>query len=76
MKTNLLSLKSWIEKNCDSRLSPVKQKEEASHLLEVGVATIYRWLKSGNVFIEETGTDINGEGGPVFIWKMEKKVEA
>lgn len=76
MKTELISLKSWMKYNCDQSLSPVKQKEEAAHLLEVGVATIYRWLSSGNVFIEETGVDMNGEGGPVFIWKMEKKVES
>ena len=75
MRTDLVSLKNWIEGNCDHS-GTIKQKDEAAFLLGVGVATIYRWLKAGNVFIEETGVDINGEGGPLFVWKMEKVVEA
>lgn len=75
MRTDLVSLKTWIEGNC-SHSGTIKQKDEAAFLLGVGVATIYRWLKAGNVFIEETGVDMSGEGGPLFVWKMEKVVEA
>ena len=75
MRNDLVSLKTWIEGNC-GHPGTIKQKDEAAFLLGVGVATIYRWLKAGNVFIEETGVDMNGEGGPLFVWKMEKVVEA
>lgn len=77
MKPELISLKDWIEgQNRSYDKPPVQQKEEAAHLLDVGVATIYRWLKAGNVYIEETDADHSGEGGPLFVWKMEKMVEA
>lgn len=75
MKSNLIPLKTWIECNCNHS-GTIKQKDEAAFLLDVGIATIYRWLKAGNVFIEETGVDISGEGGPLYVWKMEKVVEA
>lgn len=77
MKPELISLKEWIdEQNRSYDKPPVQQKEEAAYILGVGVATVYRWLKAGNVYIEETGRDHTGEAGPLFVWKMEKMVEA
>lgn len=75
MKTNLTPLKHWMADNCGSEPT-LKQKEDAAFLLGVGIATIYRWIKEGNRYIEETGCDESGEMGPVFIWKMEKEVQA
>lgn len=73
MKTNLISLKSWMTDNCGSDPT-LKQKEEAAFILGVGIATIYRWLKEGNRYIEDLGSD--DCGGSLMIWKMEKLVEA
>ena len=72
MKAGLVSLKSWVETMAGS---PRLQKEEAAGLLEVGVATIYRWIKEGNVFIEVCG-DLGEDYGHTYIWEMKKSVEA
>lgn len=75
MHVNLVSLKQWIE--CQYKSYPdasgKTQKEEVAHELGVGVATVYRWLKSGNVFIEDCGSD--DTGGALIIWKIESHIE-
>ncbi|CAL9957171.1 hypothetical protein VPH219E481_0024 [Vibrio phage 219E48-1] len=77
MNINAVTLKSWIDQQYKSYdTPPVQQKEEVAFELNVGVATIYRWLKAGNVYIQELGPDASGENGPVFIWKMEKVVDS
>lgn len=73
MSTNLIPLKDWISSNCSNEPT-LKQKDEAAFILDVGIATIYRWLKSGNVYIEDLGSD--DCGGALMVWKMEKLVEA
>jgi hypothetical protein len=70
MKAELLSLQSWINEFSGT---PVCKKEEAASILEIGVATIYRWLKDGNVFIEACD---NEDYGCVIVWHMKKCVEA
>lgn len=69
MKLSLIPLKDWISSNCGN-VPSVEQKEEAAFILNVGVATIYRWLKSGDVYIEDLGSD--DCGGSLMIWKKEK----
>lgn len=73
-KIEAVSLKSWIENQYKSypNISPRQQKEEVAHELKVGVATIYRWLKDGNIYIEDLGSD--DTGGALSIWKMEKTI--
>lgn len=72
MKVDLVSLNQWVETMPGS---PRLQKEEAAALLEVGVATIYRWIKEGNVFIDVCG--VYGEDyGQTYIWEIKKSVEA
>lgn len=74
MNVNLIPLKTWIEQQYKSypETSPKQQKEEEAENLGVGVATIYRWLKAGNVYIEEVGASISGDDAGVIIWKLEK----
>ncbi|MEL7309553.1 MAG: helix-turn-helix domain-containing protein [Pseudomonadota bacterium] len=66
MQANLIPLSKWIESQFKSYSTPPRQqKEEIASELGIGVATVYRWLKEGNRYIEETGADISGENGPV-----------
>jgi len=75
MKIDSISLKHFIESRCGAG-SPKDQKEEAAFILGVGVSTIYRWVKAGNVFIEDAGPSMSGDDGCVIIWEMKKLVEA
>ena len=68
MKADLVSLKSWVG---GMNGQPREQKEEAACILEVGVATIYRWIK---VFLEISGPSISGDDGCILIWEMKKTV--
>lgn len=74
MRTDLIPLSSWIEQQYKSypSYSAKERKEETAITLNVGVATIYRWLKAGNVFIEELGPSIAGDDYGVTVWKLEK----
>lgn len=76
MRPVLLPLSTWIEQQYKSypSYSPKERKDEAAQTLNVGVATIYRWLKAGNVFIEETGPSMSGDDHGVVVWKMEKEL--
>ena len=71
MKAELVSLKSWTDGMSGT---PKQQKEEAASILEIGVATIYRWIKEGNVFLEESGPSMSGDDGCILIWEMKKLV--
>jgi|TARA_R110000851_G_scaffold314816_1_gene477019 hypothetical protein len=71
MKAKLITLKSWV---LGMSGSPKEQKEEASLILQVGVATIYRWIKKGDVFLEDSGTCSDGEDRAIIIWEMKKLV--
>ena len=75
MYVDLIPLSRWIEIQFKSYpdTPPVEQKKETAHELGVGVATIYRWLKEGNRYVELIGSD---DDTALMVWKMEKKVEA
>lgn len=75
MKIDSVSLKHWINTRCGNG-SPKDQKEEAAFILGVGVATVYRWLKAGNVYLEDSGPSMSGDDGSILIWEMKKLVEA
>ena len=76
MKPNLVTLKQWIDTQYKSypHTPPKQRKEEVAHDLGCGVATIYRWLKQGNVYIEYVGASICGDDSGVIVWKMEKSI--
>lgn len=72
MKADLVSLKSWVD---GINGKPKEQKEEAACILEIGVATVYRWIKAGNVFLEVSGPSMSGDDGAILIWEIKKLVE-
>lgn len=74
MNIKLVPLLTWIESECGNG-SPSKKKEEAAFILGVGIATIYRWVKEGNVFIEEYEASIGGDDAAVSVWEHKKIVE-
>lgn len=76
MKPHLVTLKSWIEDQYKSypSIPPKQQKEETAHELKCGVATLYRWLKEGNVYIEYIGPSICGDDSGLVVWKMQKSI--
>lgn len=76
MKPDLVTLKSWIETQYRSypSIPPRQQKEETAHELGCGVATLYRWLKAGNVYIEFVGASIAGDDSGIVVWKIEKSI--
>jgi hypothetical protein len=72
MRAKLIDLRSW----CDGMSgSPKQKKEEAAFILQVGVATIYRWIKEGGVFIEECAA-LSDDYGYTYVWHMKKAIEA
>ena len=75
MYVNLIPLSKWIESQFKSypNTPPVEQKKETAQELGVGVATIYRWLKDGNRYVELVGSD---DDTALVIWKMEGMMEA
>ena len=72
MKAELVSLKEWVDSQSGS---PREQKECAAVILNVGVATIYRWIKAGNVFIEECAA-LPDDYGYTYVWEMKKSIVA
>jgi hypothetical protein len=71
MNVKLISLDEWIERQYKSypSMSPVDRKNDAAEILGCGISTLYRWLKSGNVYVEEYGSDHTGDGGGIMIWR-------
>jgi len=76
MKPHLVSLRSWIDEQYKSYPSttPKQQKEETAAEFSVGISTIYRWLKSGNVYIEYQPASMLGDDDSITIWKIEKTI--
>ena len=74
MNLKLTPLSVWIESDCGNH-SPTKQKEEAAFILGVGIATIYRWVASGEVYIEHHCASISGDDAAVSVWEHKKIVE-
>lgn len=75
MYVDLIPLRDWIKSQFSSypHVSPVTQKEETAVELGVGVATIYRWLKEGNRYVQLVGCE---DDTALVVWKMEGMVEA
>lgn len=76
MTPQLVTLKSWIESQYASypSIPPKQQKEETAHELGCGIATLYRWLKAENVYIEYVGPSICGDDSGLVVWKIEKEI--
>ena len=72
MKAELVSLKQWTDEHDGS---PRQQKESAAFVLQVGVATIYRWIKEGNMFVEDHAA-LSDDYGYTYVWEMKKAIEA
>ena len=70
-------LKSYVSKEERiSGLTPLDVKKSVDLNLGVGIATLYRWLKSGDYYIKllHSGTE-DGEGPGLAVYKLEKIVE-
>ena len=69
-KPELTALRYWIDSQYKSypNTPPRQQKEEVASMLNVGISTIYRWLKSGNVYIEDLGSSECGDDHAIVIW--------
>lgn len=69
-KPELTSLSKWIECQYKSypNIPPRQQKEEVALILSVGISTVYRWLRSGNVYIEELGSSESGDDHSIVVW--------
>lgn len=76
MKPELTSLKSWMDSQYQSypNMSAREKKEAEAVNLGVGVATIYRWLKAGNVYIEFNPPSTCGDDSSLCVWKLEKNI--
>ena len=76
MVINAISLSDWLKKEYKDypSMSPVEQKEEAAETLNIGLATLYRWLKAGSVYIQQVSTTDCGDDSRLVVWKMEKSV--
>ena len=76
MLNSTKSLKSWIESNYRNypSMTELEIKNEVAETLQCGIATLYRWLKEENVYIEDVGASIAGDDGGVIIWKMQKSI--
>ena len=74
MHVNLIPLNAWINTQFKSYpdTSPVEQKKETASDFGVGVATIYRWLKEGNRYVQLVGSD---DDTSLIVWKMEGLIE-
>ena len=67
------SLDSFVEGELrKSRLPTREAKCEVAYSLEIGISTLYLWLKSGNYYVEELGPGIGGDDYALVIWKQEK----
>lgn len=73
-RIELTPLSDYIKEQFKSypSISERERKEETAHELGVGIATVYRWLKQGNVFIEIIGPSIAGDDACIQVWKLEK----
>lgn len=75
MVIRMMSLRSWIESQYKSypQIPEAQRKEETAHELGVGIATIYRWLKAGNVYVQLVGSE---DDAALVIWKEERIIES
>ena len=70
------TLSSWIKSEYKAypSMSPLEIKEDVASTLQCGIATLYRWLKEENVYIECVGASIAGDDNGLIIWKLQKQI--
>lgn len=72
----LTPLKQWIDNNYRAYpdVSEHERKAATAEDFECGISTMYRWLKDGNVYVEDVGASIAGDDSGVIIWEMKKSL--
>ncbi len=69
----MITLRMYVDSETKvSGLQAKEVKEEIAEVLQIGISTLYLWLKSGNYYIEELGATIAGDDNGIIVWKMEK----
>lgn len=74
MRIEISKLEDWVNQLAiDINCSPFKAKEITANELNVGIATIYRWIKEGLFYVQEvySGDEISG----IKVFKLEKEAE-
>ena len=67
------SLDSFVEQELGKiNRPPLEAKKEIAFSLEIGISTLYLWLKSGNYYVEDLGPGIGGDDYALIVWKQEK----
>jgi len=73
MHTNMTPLSSFVADEVSKSTLPLREvKSEIAHCLEIGVSTLYLWLKSGDYYVEHIGASQAGDDSALTVWKMEK----
>jgi hypothetical protein len=77
MHVQLVCLDGWISNQYKSypSMTEVDKKTDAASILNCSVSTLYKWIASGNVFIQEFCPDIGGDGGGVVVWRHGKFID-
>ncbi len=67
------SLKSFVDDELKKINRPTREaKEEVAFALEIGLSTLYLWLKSGNYYVDDLGPGPGGDDCALVVWKQEK----
>ena len=73
MKPTLIPLKVWMD-SAHPNLSEHDKKLEMAVTFECGISTIYRWIKDGNIYIEDIEASMAGDDAGAIVWEMKKSV--
>jgi len=69
----MISLKEHVKNEAKiSGLPPREAKEDVANCLDIGISTLYLWLKSGKYYVESS-TALQA-GDTLTVWKLEKNV--
>ena len=73
MNITAMDLSAYVESEAAKSNLPLREiKEQIAFHLEVGISTLYLWLKSGNYYVENIEASMGGDDSALVIWKMEK----
>jgi hypothetical protein len=73
MNITATDLHAYVEGEAAKSSLPLREvKAEIAFSLEIGVSTLYLWLKSGNYYIEHIESSMGGDDSALIVWKMEK----
>lgn len=73
MRTNMITLASFVNDEVSKSTFPIREvKAVIADELEIGISTLYSWLKSGNYYIEYIEASQAGDDSAFTVWKMEK----